>query len=481
LSQLSFALIGALAYAGMQSTKKAAKSRMPNKQFKKEFKMENVDDDAVAPKNKAAQPRRPLEDRTCRHHSPGNAPVKPKRDRDTNMAGKQEVWQPSAKPISAPTFNADCFETQVQELVTEIAPTAEGDKIVQQLAATAKRMLENLFPEAEVVGFASADVRRGTAFGVAIPEVDIILSARPSELAKRLSMRTQRPLLHAGNLDTYKLQKSALRACTDELVAAGGFKFRRSAFKGLEPKITLIAPASMGIHTDSVPISFSVNTVTPLYSVALLTECGHIDQRAKELILLVRRWAKDRGISHAAKGHLSPYAWGLLAIYFLQVSDIDIGPLLPALDGFKLSSSLVHAKKQEPAKDSQIPQAAVSPGDGRRKSVAVMFTELAEFYNKSFNWRNEAVSVRAGKRAAPSLSLPVHVTVSDTGSAEGALNVEDPFNPKRNCSSYMTAVSIARLREELARVSELTSRQAALSELLEPWVPLEAEAREKDE
>ena len=28
---------------------------------------------------------------------------------------------------------------------------------------------------------------------------------------------------------------------------------------------------------------------------------------------------QDRGISHAAKGHLSPYCWMLLAIYYLQV------------------------------------------------------------------------------------------------------------------------------------------------------------------
>jgi len=299
-------------------------------------------------------------------------------------------------------------------------------------------------------------------------------------LAERLAMRTRRPLPYAA-FDAYKLQKSALRACTDDLVAAGGFKFRRSAFKGLEPKITLVAPVSMGIHTESVPVSFSVNTVTPLYSVALLTECGHIDQRAKELILLVRRWAKDRGISHAAKGHLSPYAWGLLAIYFMQVNSIDVGPLLPALDGFKLSSSLLHAKKQQQVTNPQVPQVPLSAVDGPRKSVAVMFAEFTSFYNESFNWRNEAVSVRSGKRAAPSLSLPLHVVVSDKGSAEGALNIEDPFDPKQNCSSLMTAVSIARLREELARASELTSRQAALGELLQPWVPLEDDAPEKDE
>merc|ERR1740139_268697 len=115
----------------MQSTKKAAKTRIPNKNAKAS-KIWTDEIDADAQKSKSIQQRRP---------SGGSTSTKPKRDRDTNMAGKQEVWQPSAKPLSAPTFSADCFETQVQELVAQIAPTAEGDKIVQQLAAAAQKML----------------------------------------------------------------------------------------------------------------------------------------------------------------------------------------------------------------------------------------------------------------------------------------------------------------------------------------------------
>merc|ERR1719277_329345 len=71
-----------------------------------------------------------------------------------------------------------------------------------------------------------------------------------------------------------------------------------------------------------------------------MTECGRIDPRTKALILLVKRWAKDRGVCHAAKGHLSPYAWTLMVIYFLQVGVEDEGPLLPPLSGFAVSSGL---------------------------------------------------------------------------------------------------------------------------------------------
>ena len=39
----------------------------------------------------------------------------------------------------------------------------------------------------------------------------------------------------------------------------------------------------------------------------------------QDLVLLVKRWAKHRGICHAAKGHLPPYAWSILCLHFLQV------------------------------------------------------------------------------------------------------------------------------------------------------------------
>merc|ERR1719158_976482 len=73
----------------------------------------------------------------------------PASKRDTNMTGKQEVWQPSVQPVSAPTFSTDSFDAQVQELLVKIAPSVEGDKIVQQLALAAKKLLCNLFPQAD--------------------------------------------------------------------------------------------------------------------------------------------------------------------------------------------------------------------------------------------------------------------------------------------------------------------------------------------
>ncbi|CAK0814322.1 unnamed protein product, partial [Prorocentrum cordatum] len=162
------------------------------------------------------------------------------------------------------------------------------------------------------------------------------------------------------------LEKSAIRAFTDRLVSAGGFKFRRSAFRDQEPKVTLLAPPSLGgASGEAIAVSIFVNAAIPMYSAALLTECGQMDARARALVLLVRRWAKDRGVCHASKGHLSPYQWSLLTIYFLQVG-VEEGQILPPLAEFQVSSGLaVRAARQ--GQDPEAPDAADAAALGVRQ------------------------------------------------------------------------------------------------------------------
>ena len=62
-----------------------------------------------------------------------------------------------------------------------------------------------------------------------------------------------------------------------------------------------------------------------------------MEPRAGELILLVKRC----GDCHAAKGHLSPYPWALLSIFFMQAGGSnEKGPLLPRVADFKMASAL---------------------------------------------------------------------------------------------------------------------------------------------
>jgi len=370
--------------------------------------------------------------------------------------------QPSSQPVAAPTFSAEGWDAEVDELLEKISPTQRSERIVQELARFVKETLAPLIPEVEVLGFASGDFSTGTAFRVAVPEVDIVLRVDPHVLSSRLRGRDPQGASQVRVVDMSKLQKSAIRICTDRLVATGHCKFRRSAFRGPEPKVTLLVPTSLGIHDEAIPIDLSINSTSPFRNAALLAQCERLEPRARALALLVRRWAKDRGLCHAAKGHLSPYAWTLLAVYFLQVSD-DC-KLLPPLKG------------PEMLEDGAPMAAAVEavPRATEQQTVGQLFRAFAAFYTNEFNFRNEAISVRRGTRAPPDVSLPLHIVLHDDGvSTSVAPSVEDPFDRRRNLSGDTTAPALLRMKEELGRAHQLCSQGASLSELLEPWVPAE--------
>jgi len=388
---------------------------------------------------------------------------------------KPDLRQISKVPVATPSFQAQVFSNQVEELLTQISPSPEADLIVKQIADQAETAIKGIFSDVEVVGFATGDVVRGTAFGVAVPEVDIIASARPDLLVGHLKERLWKGGMPKCKLDARKIQKSAIRHWTDLLVTPEvGFKFRRSAFRSEDPKVTLIAPPSIGASGRAIPIDFSVNCVTPLHNMALITECKQLEPRAKALILLVKRWAKDRGICLASKGHLAPYAWTLLVVYFLQVG-VPGGPLLPPLQGFKQASGLATSTGSIKVADTGDAKEWKTPTEGPAATVSVadLFQAFFAFYAQEVNWRGEAVSVRLATRSAANLYLPLHIIVHSDQSTDVGPSIEDPFDTSRNLGTSVTSLGMSRLREELTRSMHLIQSGCSLSELLEPWAPPE--------
>jgi len=357
-------------------------------------------------------------------------------------------------PVLAPKFQGVGLEAEIHELLQDIMPSKDSERAVDRMAEAVRCLLASTLPGVEVTGFANSDPSRGRANGVAVPDIDIVVNISPDTSVAMKGKMPSDPRLH---------QKAILRVCADKLVSAGGFKFRRSAFKGSEPKVTLLAPSQLGIFAEAMPVDVSVNAVTPLHCAALLTECASIEPQSKELIVLVRRWAKDRGICHAPKGHLPPHVWNLLAIYFLQVTS-----LLPAVEELELSAKLL------PGGAAKSKTWARADG-GLKASTAQLFQSFMDFYSKDFDWTKECVCVRLGERGQIPLKLPIHImTENGNSKAEAGPSIEDPFNHGNNLGSCMNVWSFGRMKEELQRGAELLEASASLSTFLQPWVPPEA-------
>eukprot|EP00929_Paragymnodinium_shiwhaense_P100384 TRINITY_DN6265_c0_g1_i1.p1 TRINITY_DN6265_c0_g1~~TRINITY_DN6265_c0_g1_i1.p1 ORF type:complete len:538 (+),score=113.01 TRINITY_DN6265_c0_g1_i1:119-1615(+) len=373
---------------------------------------------------------------------------------------KAVTWQ----AIAPPTFSVTGFEAEVKELMHQILPSQRDEKAVQDITMRVHQALAATYPDIEVLGYCTGDLNRGKAFGVAVPDVDIIINLNPAMLASSVSSRNSDP-----DNDLMKIYKATLRSCTEKLVSKGGFKFRRSAFRGSEPKVTLLTPNVVGDLQHAVPMDFSINTTVPMYYSSLLADCELLDPRAKELIMLVKRWAKDRGVCHAAKGYLSPYLWCVMVVYFLQQRAYDAEPVLPMLEAFPTAAGLVGAGR--PAVKLAEKQAAMHTQQHERaqldKHVGTLFKEFVHYFHAIFDWSHGVIAI---SDAAYSVDI------------EGvALRIVDPFEGQGDLSAYLSKDRLVRIREEFARASELCRAEASLVQLLELWMPPESkEAGEND-
>ena len=347
-------------------------------------------------------------------------------------------------------------------MLSQITPTAASERAAQDLVETVKTAIQPLFPDADVCGFVSGELEGSRAFRVAVPDIELVISVSPELLRQKLLGKVEKKL-------DKQLEKAAIRCIAETLVSSCGFKFRRSAFRGEEPKLTLLAPPQSS-QGEALPLDVAVNAETPLYAAALLSESAQWDQRAKQLILLVRRWAKDRGICHAAKGYLSPYHWSLLVIYFLQVHPKE--RVLPPLTSFMAYRQLSQASGASSATDDS---SAVtnSPGEMTQGKVhtSKLLKDFMHFYC-NFDWRNEMINPIFGRRG-PS-------TFQEDGAQRSPLILQDPFRPC-NLGRRISSSSFSRIKDEFERASDICSEGSSPGKIFELWVPPAAGSAEEDE
>lgn len=230
-------------------------------------------------------------------------------------------------------------------------------------------------------------------------------------------------------------------------------------------------------YHENQEIDLSINNTLAVKNSALLREYSSLDLVVAHLGIAVKLWAKDGQICGASSGHLSSYAFTLMAIYFLQVA---CEPALPCLQAEEavLSSIGQHSLEDEAADDGGNSPRTTAPsasGSGessssvgsRRpswkpgKSVGALLMDFFEFYASKFRWGSEVISVRMGQR------LDINATATDCnniGSAssgsEGVgaahasrgpfaqlpgrrdrrLYIEDPVDPSRNLCDVLSGM-----------------------------------------
>eukprot|EP00928_Gymnodinium_smaydae_P026453 TRINITY_DN20772_c0_g5_i1.p1 TRINITY_DN20772_c0_g5~~TRINITY_DN20772_c0_g5_i1.p1 ORF type:complete len:517 (+),score=94.73 TRINITY_DN20772_c0_g5_i1:154-1704(+) len=392
--------------------------------------------------------------RTALRPVPRSRPAPAAVSRTRPPAIEAPVRSRSVAPVLAPTFAAASWDAEVVELLGHILPTPACDRDAKRVALAVAAALRPALPDLEVIGFTCGNLRGFRACCVAVPDVHVVARAPMAALRRCLG--------RSDDVEERHLRKVVLRVCTERIVGAG-FKFRRSAFRGEDPKVTFVAPEAMGISIVAVPLDFSVNS-NALAIAALLREVQRLSPEAAKVVLLVRRWAKDRGVCHEARGHLPPAAWMILTVFFLQHPRGSRAAVLPPIDLCRLKAS---SSASNP--DADLLASSPHPRTDDAPSAAELLREFFQFYALEFPWPRARIKVLAEAEMSCSNEAPPQGLDVQNG-----FTVEDPFSPGANLASRLTPWSYARLKEELQRANALCcglSTPASLAALLEPWAP----------
>jgi hypothetical protein len=185
-------------------------------------------------------------------------------------------------------------------------------------------------------------------------------------------------------------------------------------------------------------VDLSVNNTRPLKNTRLLRSYASLDEEVAVLVVAVKHWAKERSLCGAANGHLSSYAFSLMVIYFLQVTDMGQMPCLQARGEEDKAF-------EDDATAEKLARGAASAWSLRKSmSFEMWLSAFFAFYagtpgpyleesQPPFNWGEEVVSVRLGRRLSSSSSEFRDLK----GRQEAKLHIEDPFERSRNLRDVM--------------------------------------------
>jgi len=370
---------------------------------------------------------------------------------------RARVQYPSSHVKQIEKQYEEILSNQIAELCT---PLQASDQIVEQITIFVEKVLKARFPELEVAGDACFYLHKE-------PKSSFTSSLQVSiNVSTQLDSVLKDEILDQCKVNNAKdIQCTTISVLTNLLVAPEvGFRLGRKLFRKTVPSALLIAPQSFQESESPGPgisIQLFVNCTCRLHSLHLINECTKIEPRAKEFILLVQRWSKERGVCSSGKGDLTPFAWTLLAVYFLQMG-IPGGSLLPPLQGFKSTNGSIKFSISGDATEWTAP----AEGPATALSLGRLFKDFFEFYASRINRCNDVISIRSGVRSAPICDTTRHVSINAVDNSVGGLCIEDPFDPAQILLTGMTSTKASRLQRELQRSVHLLQDGGSLLELL---------------
>ena len=143
---------------------------------------------------------------------------------------------------------------------------------------------------------------------------------------------------------------------------------------------------------SKIPVDISINNSLAVYNTELLRRYSTMDPRVKPFIISIKHWARNRGISDAAMGTFSSYAWTLIAINYLQSLDQEVLPNLLKKDGS--DTVTIDGTKYDIGMYSD---KELNYDSKNQRNTGELLSHFFETMAKDWPWNNGVISVGSGQ------------------------------------------------------------------------------------
>ena len=302
------------------------------------------------------------------------------------------------------------------------------------------------------------------------------------EASARLDLFGSTVCLHAGrgsDLDvtlTPGFSKRLERDEKQEWIVKLSHALDRRGFKS-EPIVNARVPIlriDTASHLSRGPrVDLSLENELPIFKSRLLKEYSMIDSRYWQLVLLVKKWAKTRGIASAHDLTFNSYGLSLLVLHYLQCLKPSVLPILTAP-----MADIDEWGVRDRCNDIEICHYTHEQLCGWRSDNDMSLVELLpgffRYFDREFDWDEHAVCVTA-KQPLPKCVVQIKTSQypwgeNDTSYDNGKscpILVLDPLDEHDNCARNITHHTRRAILAEFRRASE-SNFETLLYELRSP-------------
>ena len=229
--------------------------------------------------------------------------------------------------------------------------------------------------------------------------------------------------------------------------------------------------------TDSrsgLDVDISIENRLAIYNSKMLKSYAQ-DKRVREFILMIKYWAGRRGINTAFEGTLSSYAWTLISIQHLQMTNPPVAP--NRQKGNKKNLFEINGTSYDISHDS-------SPFESEnQQTLASLLIAFFDRFATRWDWNEMVVSIRNGsplnaekKKWTHTGPLPLEVVTGQSNNRmEHIMPIEDPFDHDHDLSRVVKPEGAMTIQEEFMRALHLLSEGTSWKQICTPVMEIDEE------